>query len=318
MRKKTKNIILIIVFLFAFCVVRDFLIKSLIGTVAGGITGAPTHVGGLSLSILRQSIKISDFRMYNPHGFPREILADIPRIKVAWDLGAFLKGKLHLREVDIEIKEIGMTKNKAGKLNVDSLKITEEKPSAQHSGKKPAKQLAMQMDLVNLSMGRIVSRDYSVSGQPLIKVFDINLKKSYKNITSAQQLAALIISEPLKSAGIEGLKVYGVAMLAGVGVLPVAAVLTFTGKDFSRDTFNVSLERVYSAGIKAIQSAGTVKREERSAGEISAEVSGASVNLKLRKISEDRTEVTISARKFGFPKPEIAAGVMYRLRESLK
>ncbi len=316
MQKKIRIIILAFVFLFGFCWVRDFLIKSLIGTVATSVTGAPTRVGGLSLSIIRQSVKISNFRMYNPKGFPKDLLVDIPKMGVACNLGALITGKIHLRQLDLEIKEIGMTKNKEGKLNVDSLKIAAEKSGEKE--KKPAKQLAMRIDIVSLGMGRVVSRDYSVEGQPVVKVYDINLKKTYKNITSVQQLAALIISEPLKAAGIQGLKMYGVSMLTGVAALPVLAAFTFAGKDYAQETFNVTMERAYDAGLQAIKMAGKVKQENRASGVISAEVNGARVTLKLKKLSEKSTQVTISARKFGLPQAEIASGVMYRLSEQLK
>jgi hypothetical protein len=318
MQKKIIVLILAVVIVFSFCIVRDLLIKSLIGTVASSVTGAPVEVGGLSLGIMRQAIKISNFRMYNPQGFPRDILVDIPRIRVAWDLGALFKGRIHLRQLDIEIKELGLAKNKEGKLNVDSLKITGEKQPADMAVKKPTKQLAMQIDIVNLTMGRIVNKDYSVEGPPLIKVYDINLNKGYKNITSAQQLAVLLVSEPLKAAGIQGLKLYGAAMLTGVAVLPVAAVFTFTGKDFTQNTLGVSFERAYDAGLKALKDAGVVKKENKGAGVISAEVDGSEVTLKLKRLSEVSTEVTISARKFGLPQPAVASGVLYRLEEKLK
>lgn len=317
MQKKIKIIILAIVILFGFCLVRDFLIKSLIGTVATRVTGAPTRLGGLSLSVIRQSVKISNFKMYNPKGFPQDILADIPKIGVACNLGALISGKIHLRQLELEIKEISLVKNKEGKLNVDSLKITTGKSGEKHE-KEPTKQLGMQIDIVSLGMGRVVSRDYSVQGQPVVKVYDINLKKTYKNITSAQHLVALVIAEPLKAAGIRGLKVYGLSMLTGIAALPVVAGFTFTGRDYAQETFNVSMERAYDAGLQAIKMVGKVKEENKGSGIISAEVDGVRVTLKLKKLSEKSTEVTISARKFGLPQPEIASGVMYRLNEQLK
>jgi len=317
MQKKIKIIILAVVLLFGFCLVRDFFIKSLIGTVATNITGAPTRVGGLSLSIIKQSVKITNFRMYNPKGFPRGILVDIPRMSVSCNLGALITGKIHLRELVLHIKEIIMVKNKEGKLNVDSLKFASEK-SEEKKKKKPAKQMAMQIDIVNLEMGRVISKDYSVAGQPVVKVYDINLSKTYKNITSAQQLAALIISEPLKAAGIQGLQVYGVSMLAGVAALPVMAAFTFAAKDHAQETFGITVERAYEAGLRAIKIAGKVKGENRDSGVINAEVDGASVTLRMKKLTERSTQVTISARKFGFPQAEIASGVMYRLKEQLK
>jgi len=316
MRKKIKVVILLVVLLLGFFLLRDFFIKSLVGSVAAKITGAPVSVGGLSLSLIKQSIKISNFRMYNPEGFPKEILVDIPKIGAVLDSGALLTGKLHLKELELDISELGMMKNKEGKLNVDSLKVAEKSEGKEE--KEGGKQLAMQIDVLSLGMGRVVSVDYSVKGQPVIKVYDINLKKTYKNITSAQQLVALMISEPLKAAGIQGLKVYGVSTLAGVAALPVVAAFTFTGKDYAQETFNVPQQKAYDAGLAALKMSGKVKREDKVGGVINAEINGVGVTFRTRKISEKSTQVTIVARKFGLPKPEIASGVMYRLREQLK
>jgi hypothetical protein len=317
MQKKIKIFILALVILFGFCFVRDFLVKSLIGTVVTNVTGAPTRVGGLSLSILRQSIKISNLKIYNPEGFPNGVLIDIPKIRASGNMFALLGGKVHLKQLDLEIKEISMVKNKKGKLNVDSLKIANDQADREEA-KKPVRQPALQIDIFNLGMGRVVSKDYSSGVEPVIKVYAVNLKKSYKNIVSVQQLVALIISEPLKAAGIQGLKMYGVSMLAGVAALPVVAAFTLTGKDHAQETFNVSWQRAYDAGLSALKKAGVVKSEDKASGIINAVVDGVDVTLKLKKNSANSTEVTISARKFIFPQPEIASGVIYRLKEELR
>lgn len=178
--------------------------------------------------------------------------------------------------------------------------------------------MAIQIDLANLAIGRIVSKDYSVEGPPVIKVYDVNLKKSYKNITSAQQLVALIITEPLKAAGIQGLKVYAASMLTGVAALPVAAALTFAGKDYAQASFKVTMDKAYDTGLQVLKQTGVVKKENKADGIINAEVSGASVTFKLKKVNDTTTEVTVSARKLGFPKPEIASGVIYRITDKLK
>ncbi len=319
MKKKIILILLSFVVIVVFSIARDFIIKNIVTVVATNLTGAPTHIGGFSLSIIKQSIRISDFKMYNPKEFPRDILVDIPNIGVTCNMGALLKGKIHFKQMDIDLKELGLAKNKQGKLNVDSLKIVEDQKSAKDKGvKKPAKELAIQMDVVNLSMGRLVNKDYSAEGQPIIKVYDINLKKSYKNITSAQQLAVLIMSEPLKAAGIKGAKIYGAMLLTGVAVLPVAAAFTFAGKDYAEGDFNVSWDQAYESGIKQLERAGKIKSGNQQNGVISANVNGAGITLRLKKIKDNKTHIIVSARKFGLPQVETAAGILYRLSEELK
>jgi hypothetical protein len=315
MQRKIKVITLGVILLLGFCLVRDFALKSLIGTVATSITGAPIHIGSLSLSLIGQSARISDFKIYNPKGFAKGVLADIPRIELNCDLKAFMASRIHLRWLELEVNEVSVVKNKEGKLNVDSLKIAAAKPRGK---KNPAKELAMQIDVMSLGMGRVINKDCSVEGRTLVKAYDINLKKTYKNIASAQQLAALVIAEPLKAAGIQGLKVYGVSLLSGVAAFPVMAAFTFAARDYAQETFQLGSETVYNAALRAVKIAGRVKEENRQSGVISGEVDGAWVILKLKKLAQESTQVTISARKFGLPHAEIASGVMYRLDEQLK
>ena len=164
----------------------------------------------------------------------------------------------------------------------------------------------------------IINEGMFQAGNGSIDFINFNLKKTYKNITSAQQLAALIIAEPLRAAGIQGLKVYGVSLLTGVAAFPVMAAFTFAARDYAQETFKMELERVYNAGLRAVKIAGRVKEENRESGVISGEVDGAWVTLKLKKLAQESTQVTISARKFGLPHAEIASGVMYRINVQLK
>lgn len=311
MKKIFKILAIIVVIVVLVCLVRDLILKSVIGTVASSVLGAPVKIGGFSLGIIAQTVKIRDLRVYNPPGFPNEVLLDIFKISVALDARAIMGGKLHMKLLDIEIKELVMTRNKEGSLNVDSLKVTEEKPREKE--KKPKKEMPMRIDMLNLAMGRVVSKDYSVLKGPSIKAQEINIKKSYKNISSAQQLAVLILSEPLKHAGIKGLKMYGAMALTGVAILPVTAAFTLTGKDYSRVTLDMDMEHAYQAGLRALRESGSVLSENKAAEAIKARVDGANVIFKLKKISVNKTEVTVSARKFGLPKPEVASVIIYKM-----
>lgn len=314
MKKKFILILVCFLALIIFCVLRDFMIKQVITFTASNIVGVPTHIGGFSLSIIRQSVKITDFKMYSPKDFPQDAMVDISLLRVSYDILPLIRGKIHLKELTLDLKEMGLIKNKEGKLNVDSLKLSESKDKPQ----KPTKQMPMQIDLVNLNITRVVNKDYSVSGPTAIKVYDIGIKKTYKNITSAQQLAALIITEPLKAAGIQGLGIYGVSVLTGVAALPVAAVFTFAGKDYSRAEYDVSWEKTYETSLSVLKESGTVKKENKTIGIINAEVRGAKVTLKLKKVTEKKTEITISARKYMLPQPEAAAGIIYSISGKLK
>lgn len=314
--KKIRNILFVtVISIFVVVIVRDQIIKAVVTVAATQVLGAPVHIGGFSLGIFKQSVRISGFKIYNPKGFSKHTLVDLPKISVVYDLRALFKQKLHLSNVEIELKEMGLEKNVKGELNVDALKVVKQGKTQEA---KPAPQMPMQLDIVKLGIGKVVLKDYRAAKEPSVKVYDININKTYKNITSAEQLATLILAEPMKSAGIEGAKIYGVAMLAGVAVLPVSIAATFIGKDSVQDDFAEKFDRVFEVSLATLKKMGKVTKENRPEGSLSAEVDGAQVYLKITKKSGNKSGVVISARKYLLPKPEIAGGVLYEISEQLK
>ena len=249
--------------------------------------------------------------MYNPSGFPEGILVSCPKIKVIYDPATLLKQKRHFLLVEIELKELGLAKNKEGKLNVDSLKIVQQPKSS-------SPPTPMQIDLVTLSIGKIVYKDYTVGTEPGVRVYDVNKNKSYKSIPTAQQLALLVLAEPMKDAGIRGAQIYGVALVAGVAVLPVAVAATFIGKDNVQQIIDVRFEHVYKISLEVVKRMGTITKDDASNGVIKANINGTMVALMFRKNPDNKTEITISARKYMFPKLDIAGGVLYQILDKLQ
>jgi len=300
---------IIVVSLVGISVFKDLIIKSMVTTAISRITGAPVHMDGFSLNIVSSTIHISGFKMYNPGGFPKGILVSCPKIKVLYDRATLFKEKRHLLLVEVELIEMGLTKNKEGKLNVDSLKIVQQSKSSPP--------IPMQIDLLTLSIGKIVYKDYTMGTEPGVRVKEVNRHKSYKGIPTAQQLALLVLAEPMKAAAIKNAAIYGASMFAGVAALPVAVAATFIGKDYVQQVIDSSFEHVYEISLEVVKRMGTITREDAPSGVIKANINGTMVALILRKNADNNTEITISARKYMFPKLEIAGGVLYQILEKL-
>lgn len=299
--------------LFAGVILKDQIIKSVVVVVASQVTGADIRIQEFSLGLLSQTVKISGLKMYNPKGFPAGILVDIPAIFVDYDLGALLKKKIHLRNVVLELKELGVEKNKDGKLNVDSLKVSKQ----EESGKK-SEAMPLQIDRMKLGIGKLVMKDYTVGKEPAIQVYDINIHKNYERITSAQQLAALILTEPMKAAGIRGAAIYGVAALTGVAILPVGIAATFISKDSAQQEFSAGIDKAYKASLAVAKQMGSVSLEDSANHVIRVSVNKARVEIKLKETTDKKVHIVVSARKFMLPKPEIAGGVLYNIADTLK
>ncbi|MCX5710615.1 MAG: AsmA family protein [Candidatus Omnitrophica bacterium] len=311
MNKTLLTVVLVIVLIFAAGIFKDQIIRGVVTVSATGMTGAPVHMDGLSLGLFNHSVRIAGLKVYNPKGFPRGILIDIPKIKVSIDLGALFKKKIHVTSAEFELKEMVLVKNKKGVMNVDSLKVTKEKE------KTDSKAMPMQINELKLSIGRIIVKDYT-GPKPAVEVYEINSKKIYKNITSANQLVMIVLMEGMKSAGIRSAEMYGVSALAGVAILPVAVGFTLAGKDSATHDFNASEAALFDTALKVLNSLGRVTKEDWQTEAIEAEVDSASIALKITKTKTGKTQVTASARKYLMPKPEIAAGIIYQIEERIK
>jgi len=313
MKKKNKILLGIVIIIFVFAIAKDQVIKGVIGVAAKTVLGTDVSVGGLSLGIFRQRVVIKNLRVYNPQGFGKEVLLDIPKIDVSLDVQALARSKLHLKNVDVDLKQMLVEKNKEGKLNVDSLKIAEKDKSKA----KPKEAMPMQIDLLKLNIGQVVFKDYQPQ-KPFTQVYQVNVKnKEYKNITSAQSLASLIIVQAMAPTAIKGAAIYGASGLAGVAFLPLAAAVMFTGKDSDSAELNINSKKVFDAATKAILNMGRIISSSGPKGQLNAEVNGHNINIDIKEISRGKSLITVSAKKLAMPKPEAAAGVLFEIKKIL-
>jgi uncharacterized protein involved in outer membrane biogenesis len=313
---------LIIVVLVGFSVVRDQLIKAGISFVGSSVLGARVEVGGFSLGVMTQSAKIRDFRIYNPKGFPQGILLDMPKISVDLDLLSMLKGKLHVRNAVVDLKEVDIVTNQDGILNVDALKVTQQEKGQDKTEKtkeaKPAKVMPLQIDTLTLSIGSVLVKDYSKGAEPSIEAYEVGIKdKTYKNITSVQQFMILVLTEAMKPTAIRSAGIYGAATILGVAFLPAGVAGVLTAKDYSQFDFNTSVDKAYNISLDVLKQMGTIKSEDKTAGVIKGKIDKNDITIKIEK-KEKVTQVTVSARKFMLPQAQVAGGVMYKISEKLK
>ena len=127
MKRYRKILIIVFVVIIGIIVLKDRLIKATITTVGSAVVGAPVKIKKFSLRMITQKVHIQEMVVYNPKGFPEGPLVDIPEIRVDFDLGALLKGKLHIPLIIFDLKEAIIVKDKDGNLNVDALKVAQAK-----------------------------------------------------------------------------------------------------------------------------------------------------------------------------------------------
>lgn len=317
MGKTIKIIIVVLAVFIGLGIVKDQIIKAAVQAGASRVLGTDVRVGGLSFGILRPSVRVRAFKIDNPQGFPKGSMLDITEAGVDYDLPALLAGKLHFPLVILDLNEMVVIKNPDGVLNVDALKVAGKKETAPvKKQEKPSEPFSLEIDVLRLNVNRVIFKDYTRGKEPLVQVFDVNLKdKTYKDIQSAQQLAALIMVEAMKPTAIKGAKIYGVATVLGAGFLPAGIAGTLLGKDSARTEFGVSFDRVYQSALDILRENGTITGTSRTDGMIKADVNGHNVTAKITKLEQGKTEVVITARKFLIPRPELVQGILYQIQE---
>jgi hypothetical protein len=319
-----KILFVILILLVALVVFKDQIIKTAIPIGSGQVLGTPAEVDHFSVSFLRQQISIKGFRLYNPEGFPKEVFIDIPEITISFNVPKFLQGKMDFPLVVFNLKELIIYKNKEGKLNVDSLKIAQQKktesaPAKKEQPKKPAKQMPLHIDTLSLNIGKVVVKDYSQGGEPTVQAYDVGIKnKVYKDINSPEQLATLVMLEAMGPTAIKSAGLTAAASVLGVAFLPAGVAGVLMGKDSSTADFSASPDQVYAAALDVAKKMGQVSKEDQAAGFIKFAVDGANVTIEIKPQPENKTSVDVSARKMMLPKPEIAGGVLYNISEKLK
>lgn len=141
MKKYLKVFIIVIIAVVGVGILKNMLIKMAITTVGSSVVGAPIKIRKFSLGIITQKVHIKDMAVGNPKGFPKGPLVEIPEIRVDYNIGALLTGKLHLSLVIFDLKQVVIVKDKDGNMNVDALKIAQaqEEPEEDHEKAKPKK-----------------------------------------------------------------------------------------------------------------------------------------------------------------------------------
>jgi len=214
MKKLAMIVVVVLSVLIAIAFAKDLIIEMSVETGVGMVTGLKLDIGELKAGLLNTMVDITDLKLYNPPDFEDKVMVDMPKIYVDYDLSAILKGDIHLSAVQIELREFVVVKNRVGKLNLDALKVVQaqeegDEPEEKEAGKMPP----IQIDVLELKIGRAVFKDYSKGGEPSIREYNLNLDERYENITDAYSVVNLIVVKALARTSIAKLARFDVGEL---------------------------------------------------------------------------------------------------------
>ncbi len=219
MKKILSLLVIFFLFFAGLFLARNLIIKGMVETGVGVVTGLSLRMKSLDISLLKNYVQIEGLQLFNPKNFPDKVMVDLPEIYIECDLAALMKKKLHFPEIRIHLREFAVIKNENGQLNLDSLKPVQAQKQAPvgSAGETPV----IAIDRLELVIERVVFKDYSSGGdplrrgEPLVHEFNVNLHERYERITNPESLVNLIVFKALANTTIANLTHFDVGILKG-------------------------------------------------------------------------------------------------------
>ena len=200
-----KLVAVILVVVIALFFAKNIIAKTIISGGVRALTGLQLEIRSLNLGLPKTLVGITGLELFNPPGYADRRMVDMPRIFVDYNLGDFFKGKVHLEKVELDLKEFVVVKNERGELNIDSLKSVKAGKGGKAVPKEAGGMMPMQIDVLELKIGRVIYKDYSGGTPPVVQEFNININERYENITNPYKLASLIVFRALVNTSISRL-----------------------------------------------------------------------------------------------------------------
>ena len=218
MLKKLGILILIILLIITgILFARNAIIKAVLPKGLELATGLSLEIEHIDIGLFKTFIDIKNTKLINPVGFPDRVMVDLGELYMDYKLGAFLKKKVDIQELRIDLREFLVVKNEEGELNITSIKgLGAKKPESKKVKPQEKKQpLPIQIDLLKLKIGRAVYKDYSKGSPPQVTEYKINIDETFTDINDPAVLIQTIIGKALVNTTIAKLAGFDLKALTG-------------------------------------------------------------------------------------------------------
>lgn len=197
---------------------RNLIAPIVVSVGVEAVMGLPLRIKSFRVGVFKTAIEGRGLLLMNPAGFSDRVMMDLPQIDVDYDGAAFFKGKIHLRRLRLDLKEFQVIRNEQGQLNLDSLKPLQKakiEKAREAPAPKKSSSPSFQIDGLELKIGKVVFRDYSVGTPPRITEFNVGVDERYRNVQDPSVLAGLIVTRALVKTTIANLTHLDLSSLQG-------------------------------------------------------------------------------------------------------
>jgi uncharacterized protein involved in outer membrane biogenesis len=211
---KTIKIILLIVIVVVLAVWfgRNAAMKSIVSGLVKKSAGVDLKIGSLDAGIISSRVTATNVTVMSPPGFENEPLLKVSGLYAEYEWGPLLKGKLHLKRVNLDVREIVLVKDCRGRLNITEVRNALKRRRAEKSGKGNPKQGkktnsgrdSFFIDEATVNLGRILYKDYSKGGKPKVSTVPLMISKAtFRNVSGDDiaSAASFLASAPESGGG---------------------------------------------------------------------------------------------------------------------
>jgi hypothetical protein len=205
MKKIIFFLIASILIVFAVVIVfRDALIKTGLEKGINRLVGQKLNVESIETNLFSTDFKAINLSVYNPSGYTETLLLEMPEFFANIELLDIIKGLIHFSELTINIKQINVEKDKSGVLNTDHFKAVEKKDKTEVTNGN--KQQDFLVNKLTITIGTIKYKD-NTKNPPLDKEYNVNMTKTFVDVSSAEQIVSEIKTEVFNKLISEGINI---------------------------------------------------------------------------------------------------------------
>lgn len=114
-------LILLVVLAVAAILLKDTIVKAVAENRLRAQTGCDVRIGRMEVSLLKPTVTIENFLIYNPAEFGGSPFIDMPELHFEYDRAHVASQKMHLKLLRVNLKELNIVESKTGRTNLDAI-----------------------------------------------------------------------------------------------------------------------------------------------------------------------------------------------------
>lgn len=202
MTSKYKIILSIVVAVIILAFVKDAIIKFSVEKAVKLTTGLEVRIDSLRVGFLtKQVVDIKGLKVFNPGGYTDRIMVEIPRVYVDYNLKTALGKKIQIYDMELNLKEFVVVKNKDGKSNLEEIKLPKSESPKDLS-----------VDNFHLKIAKVLFKDYSRS-PATTQEFTLNIDEKFHNVDNLNALVRVVLTRSIADTAIKNFVNYDVNTL---------------------------------------------------------------------------------------------------------